>query len=167
MKIGELADATGTQIETIRYYEREGLLPSPGRSAGNYRVYDDSHALRLSFIRQCRALDMNLNEIRVLLRFKDAPEEDCAEVNALLDEHIAHVGARRRELRALDNELRALRNRCAVARDAGNCGILTELSKAARTSPQRDTSHVGQVHAAPGNAIASRLKRSSRTGTRT
>ena len=68
MKIGELAEATGTQIETIRYYEREGLLPEPGRSTGNYRIYDRVHADRLSFIRHCRALDMNLDEIRVLLR---------------------------------------------------------------------------------------------------
>lgn len=141
MKISELAEVTGTQIETIRYYEREGLLPSPGRNTSNYRVYDDSHAMRLSFVRQCRALDMNLNEIRVLLRFKDTPEEDCTQVNALLDEHIAHVSARRRELRALDNELRALRNRCGVARVAGSCGILTELSKATRASSQRETPH--------------------------
>jgi DNA-binding transcriptional MerR regulator len=81
MKIGELAKATATQIETIRYYEREGLLPEPGRSGGNYRVYDKTHAQRLSFIRRCRALDMNLDKIRVLLRSKDAPAENCAEVS--------------------------------------------------------------------------------------
>ncbi len=131
MKMGELADATGTQIETIRYYEREGLLPEPGRSTGNYRIYDRVHADRLSFIRHCRALDMNLDEIRVLLRFKDAPAENCAEVNALLDDHIGHVAARVRELRS---------------QDAGHCGILNELSNATRSRTPRPASHVGQVH---------------------
>ncbi|MBI2750480.1 MAG: Cd(II)/Pb(II)-responsive transcriptional regulator [Burkholderiales bacterium] len=146
MKMGELADATGTQIETIRYYEREGLLPEPGRSTGNYRIYDRVHADRLSFIRHCRALDMNLDEIRVLLRFKDAPAENCAEVNALLDDHIGHVAARVRELRSLDKELRALRDLCGVVQDAGHCGILNELSNATRSRTPRPASHVGQVH---------------------
>ena len=150
MKIGELAEVTGTQIETIRFYEREGLLPEPGRSGGNYRIYDETHAARLSFIRHCRALDMNLDEVRVLLSFKDAPNENCAEVNALLDEHIGHVSQRMRELRSLDKELRALRDLCAVARDAGHCGILNELSNGTRSSAPRSASHVGHVHGAPG-----------------
>ena len=88
MKIGELAKATHTQVETIRYYEREGLLPETARTEGNYRVYDSAHVDRLSFIRHCRGLDMTLDEIRVLLRFKDSPHENCAQVNDLLDEHI-------------------------------------------------------------------------------
>lgn len=136
MKIGELAEATGTQIETIRYYEREGLLPEPARSGSNYRIYDEAHVQRLSFIRHCRALDMNLQEIHVLLGFKDAPAENCAVVNDILDEHIGHVAARMRELHKLDKELRALRDLCVVARDAGHCGILNELSNAARSAKQ-------------------------------
>jgi Cd(II)/Pb(II)-responsive transcriptional regulator len=154
MKIGELADATGTQIETIRYYEREGLLPEPKRSGGNYRIYGQAHADRLSFIRHCRALDMNLDEIRVLLRFKDAPGKNCGEVNALLDEHIGHVSQRMRELRSLDKELRALRVLCRVAQDAGHCGILNELSNAARSTVSRPASHVGQVHGTPAKRRA-------------
>ncbi len=74
MKIGELAKSTQTQVETIRYYEREGLLPTTVRSEGNYRIYGPDHAARLSFIRNCRSLDMTLNEIRTLLTFKDAPQ---------------------------------------------------------------------------------------------
>ena len=70
MKIGELAAATGTPIETIRYYEREGLLPAPDRTVGNFRIYDETHLSRLEFVRHCRALDMNLDEIRVLLEFR-------------------------------------------------------------------------------------------------
>ena len=146
MKIGELAVATGTQIETIRYYEREGLLPAPERSGGNFRLYASAHAERLSFIRQCRALDMNLDEIRVLLRFKDQPDDNCSAVNTLLDEHIGHVDQRLRELRCLERELRALRDRCREAQDAGHCGILNELSKAKQRGPARPASHVGKAH---------------------
>ena len=73
MRIGELAKAAETQVETIRYYEREALLPQPERTDGNYRVYGPEHVERLLFIRYCRGLDMTLDEIRALLRMKDAP----------------------------------------------------------------------------------------------
>jgi DNA-binding transcriptional MerR regulator len=73
MKIGELARLVGTNVETIRYYERDGLLPEISRTEGNFRIYGEAHAERLSFIRNCRSLDMTLDEIRVLLRFKDSP----------------------------------------------------------------------------------------------
>ena len=99
MRIGELAQASGTPIETIRFYEREGLLPAAARTEGNYRIYTPQHADRLGFIRQCRSLDMTLDEVRVLLRFKDQPLADCGEVNSLLDEHIGHVAERIKALR--------------------------------------------------------------------
>lgn len=67
MKIGELAKATDTQVETIRYYEREELLPEPSRTDANYRIYGKPHVERLVFIRHCRSLDMTLDEIRKLL----------------------------------------------------------------------------------------------------
>ena len=148
MKIGELAKAACTPIETIRYYEREGLLPQPDRTEGNYRIYDGSHVDRLLFVRHCRALDMNLGEIRVLLRFRDAPVGDCGEVNALLDEHIGHVQDRMNELRNLEKDLRALRVLCTEAREASQCGILTGLSNAALTGASRPASHVGPLHGA-------------------
>jgi Cd(II)/Pb(II)-responsive transcriptional regulator len=145
MKIGELAAATHTQVETIRYYEREGLLPPAPRSLGNYRIYGAEHAERLGFIRHCRALDMALDEIRLLLRFKDSPNEDCTAVNALLDEHIGHVAARIRGLRQLEKQLKALREQCEVAQDAGHCGILGSLTRAA--GPARPAgSHVKGSH---------------------
>jgi Cd(II)/Pb(II)-responsive transcriptional regulator len=131
MKIGELAQATQTQIETIRYYEREGLLPRAPRSDGNYRIYGPSHVERLAFVRHCRSLDMTLDEIRVLLRFKDAPQAECGEVDALLDEHIGHVAVRIRELRQLEKQLKALREQCQAVGDAANCGILSELAQSA------------------------------------
>ena len=134
MKIGELASQTNSRIETIRYYEREGMLPDPRRSDGNYRIYDDTHSERLSFIRHCRSLDMTLEEIRVLLRFKDAPTQNCREVNDLLDEHIGHVARRIKELRQLQKQLKGLRETCLGAQDAQHCGILNELTQIARGS---------------------------------
>lgn len=153
MQIGELAKSTGTRVETIRFYEREGLLPAPSRSAGNYRVYGDAHMERLSFIRHCRGLDIALDEIRVLLRFKDAPSDDCAKVNVVLDAHIGHVAARIRDLRRLERQLRSLRRLCQQAQDAAHCGILAGLSKPARRlGAARAVGHVRGAHDVRGRA---------------
>lgn len=147
MRIGELAQRTNTPVETIRYYEREGLLSEPGRSEGNYRIYADAHTQRLSFIRHCRGLDMTLDEIRVLLRFKDAPTENCQKVNELLDQHIGHVAQRIRELRSLEKQLKALRDTCIGSQDAEHCGILNELTEIAR-QPVTAAGREGHVHGA-------------------
>lgn len=147
MKIGELAAATGSPIETIRFYERQQLLPRPGRTEGNYRIYEAEHAERLAFIRHCRSLDMALDEIRTLLRFKDSPTENCGDVNALLDAHIGHVADRIRELRGLEKQLKALREQCLVVQKSGECGILQVLSKAAKKpSPAAAKPHVQGAH---------------------
>ncbi|MES2938836.1 MAG: Cd(II)/Pb(II)-responsive transcriptional regulator [Pseudomonadota bacterium] len=149
MKIGDLAKATGTQVETIRYYERAGLLAEPARTGANYRQYDASHVARLSFIRHCRSLDMTLDEIRALLRFKDDPAGNCEAVNELLDEHIGHVAERIRELKRLQAELKVLRAQCDAAGAA--CGILATLDSkgGAGTGPR---AHVGGAHRRPGDA---------------
>lgn len=137
MKIGELAKATGSLVENIRFYEREGLLPQAERTEGNYRIYGQDHAERLAFIRNCRNLDMTLNEIRALLRFKGAPTENCGEVNALLDEHIGHVADRIRELKALEKNLKALRLQCQAANASKDCGILQGLSDTPEAASRR------------------------------
>ena len=137
MKIGELARATRTTAETIRYYERSGLLDAPPRSEGNYRIYTPAHVERLSFIRHCRNLDMTLDEIRTLLRLRDGSGDDCAEVNGLLDAHIEHVNRRIRELRGLQKDLKALRARCPSPHAIAECGILNELAQAAATQAAR------------------------------
>lgn len=135
MKIGALAQATGTPVETIRYYEREGLLPPPARAENNYRLYLPAHVERLAFIRQCRNLDMTLDEIRALIQLREAPAQDCGEINILLDEHIGHVAQRIRELRALEKDLKALRARCTAPHAVADCGILDGLDRAAAASP--------------------------------
>ena len=168
MKIGELASATGTQAETIRYYEREGLLPESRRTRSNYRIYSRQHMERLLFIRRCRTLDMTLNEIRALLRFNDAEQDNCTEVNALLDEHIGHVANRIRELKKLEKQLKDLRkycscrelilaegesghedNPCLCREDAPHCGILTELFRAKPKEPAT----VGRHNHVPGSHV--------------
>jgi Cd(II)/Pb(II)-responsive transcriptional regulator len=150
MKIGELSSITATQVETIRYYEREGLLPTTARTEGNYRIYGDAHVERLSFIRNCRNLDMTLEEIRVLLRFRDAPAENCSAVNALLDEHIGHVTHRIRELRLLEKQLKALRAQCQEVQAPSHCGILNELAVVSKGSNEAESGHVRGVHKGVG-----------------
>lgn len=128
LTIGALAQRMQCQTETIRFYEREGLLPPPARSGGNYRLYGTLHLERLGFIRRCRSLDMTLDEIRVLLQLRDRPADNCAEVNTVLDAHIQHVVDRIADLRVLQRQLRDLRQLCANA-DQDGCGILEELAR--------------------------------------
>jgi Cd(II)/Pb(II)-responsive transcriptional regulator len=147
LKIGDLARRTHCPPETIRYYEREGLLPLPLRTAGNYRVYGPAHIQRLSFIRNCRSLDMALDEIRQLLRVRDVPQENCHEAHRLLDEHIAHVGTRITELQDLERQLKALRRECNSARAEQDCGILNGLGlRAEAGSKKKNPAHVRGPH---------------------
>lgn len=127
IKIGELAKRTTCQVETIRFYEKEGMLPQPPRSSGNYRLYSNTHVERLLFIRRCRSLDMTLDEIRQLLQIRDTPQNDCSAVCAFLDEHIGHIGVRIAEIEHLRDKLGSLRLRCSGAKAAEDCGILLEL----------------------------------------
>jgi Cd(II)/Pb(II)-responsive transcriptional regulator len=148
MKIGSLAETTGTPVETIRFYEREGLLPPPARAENNYRVYLPAHVERLAFVRQCRSLDMTLDEIRALIELREKPAADCGDINALLDEHIGHVAQRIRELRALERELKALRARCTSPHPVSECGILDGLDRAAGqpVTAARKARHVSGTH---------------------
>jgi Cd(II)/Pb(II)-responsive transcriptional regulator len=155
MKIGDLARATATPVETIRHYEREALLRPPPRSEGNYRVYGAADAERLAFIRQCRGLDMSLDEIRRLLALKDAPPTsaaDCGAVDALLDEHIGHVAARLRELRQLERQLKDLRAACSDPGAAADCGILQRLARPASAGEATRGGHLGSTHRRPAKA---------------
>jgi Cd(II)/Pb(II)-responsive transcriptional regulator len=143
MKIGELAQVAQCTVETVRYYEKEGLLPETARTAGNFRVYGPDHVDRLRFIRNCRALDMSHEEIHTLLGLADDPAEGCAAVNAVFDQHIAHVDERIRELTHLKQQLAALRERCASEQAVDACGILRGLAAMeTEAKPERHT-HLG------------------------
>ena len=127
IRIGDLAKRSGCEVVTIRYYEKEGLLPKPARSGGNFRLYGDAHIERLQFIRHCRSLDMTLSEIRALLGLRDNPMQDCGEVNALLDTHIQQVEVRVEALLRLKRHLVDLREKCSGSRPVEACGILQGL----------------------------------------
>ena len=128
MKIGELAHTAQCTVETVRYYEKAGLLAEPARTAGNFRVYGPEHLERLRLIRNCRALDMSHEEIHALLKLASQAGGDCGAVNAVFDEHIAHVDTRIRELTHLKAQLSALRQRCHSDNAVDACGIQQGLA---------------------------------------
>ena len=143
MKIGELASIAKCTPETVRYYEKEGLLPEAERSGSNYLNYVAAHLERLLFIRNCRALDMTHDEIRALLDLMDGPVEGCGGVNALLDAHIGHVDARIDELQQLKHQLSELRQQCQTEQGLDECGILRGLASMETTSAGKRHTHLG------------------------
>ena len=143
MKIGELAQLAQCTVETVRYYERENLLPAPARTQGNFRLYGPLHVERLRFIRNCRALDMSHDEIRNVLALADQPAEGCGAVNAVFDQHIAHVDERIRELAQLKEQLSALRKRCAGEHAVAACGILQGLAAMETEARHERHTHLG------------------------
>jgi len=143
MKIGDLALQAGCTAETVRFYEKAGLLPVADRSANNYRSYGQRHLERLRFVRNCRALDMTHEEIHQLLALMEAPGSDCGGINDLLDAHIRHVDVRITELTQLKVQLDALRQRCQQEQGVDACGILQGLAEMETVArPERHT-HLG------------------------
>lgn len=132
LRIGELAIQCGVALETIRYYEKVGLLPEPMREANGYRLYGAAHIEQLAFIRHCRALDMPLCDIAALQQFANEPKGDCAKIDALIETHLARVHERRTSLQNLERQLLTLRATCASGRCVQECGILHELHVAAQ-----------------------------------
>lgn len=126
MKIGELSRATGTNIETIRYYERIGLLPLPSRTGANYRSYDGAHRSRLSFVRHSRDLGFTIAEIRSLLDLSDHPGRDCAEADRIATAHLRQVEEKIAQLSALRDELSRIVGRCRGGL-AGDCRVIEAL----------------------------------------
>jgi Cd(II)/Pb(II)-responsive transcriptional regulator len=131
LRIGERARRAHCRIDTIRYYESQGLLPVPERSEGSFRLYGKTDVERVRFIRYCRSLDMSLAEIGLLVGLRDHPEEECGPVVALLEKHVALVGRRIAELQSLERSLRDLQTCCQPGEMARDCGILQELTHGA------------------------------------
>jgi Cu(I)-responsive transcriptional regulator len=127
MKIGDLARTTGTRVETIRYYEAEGLIPAPARSAGNYRLYERAHLERLSFIRRSRDLGFTLDQVRALLRLADDRAAPCGEVDALTRQHVTEIDRKLADLQALRGELVRRLDACSGSTIA-DCRIIEALS---------------------------------------
>ena len=120
MRIGELAAAVEIPPETIRYYERRGLLAPPARSANGYRTYDRDALHQLGFIRAAQAAGLTLTEIASVIQLRDAGTTPCSHVEALLVDKLAEVRERQRQLSALEHELVELVERSA-ALDPSDC----------------------------------------------
>lgn len=131
--IGDLAKSTETKVETIRYYERIGILPAPKRTAGNYRSYGPGHLGRLSFIRRARDLGFSLEEVRHLLSLSDQKNRSCSSVDAVARKHLSDVERKIADLRALRRELGSIIDRCGRGTIA-DCRIIEALSPSSRTA---------------------------------
>ncbi|MHB2268007.1 MerR family transcriptional regulator [Aliihoeflea sp. PC F10.4] len=127
LTIGHLARQTGTKVETIRFYEKNGLLPEPSRTEGNYRAYEPDHLNRLSFIRRARDLGFSLDQIRALLALSDNRGQSCAAVDAIASEHRAEVEKKIADLMALKAELDRMIDQCGCGVVA-DCRIIETLS---------------------------------------
>lgn len=130
LKIGDLARATGIKANTIRFYEEIGLLPTPARTAGNYRAYDASALRRLTFIRRCRDLGIGIEQLRELLDLSNQKDQSCAAVEAIARTHRRFIEHKIAGLQALDRELAAMIDRCGHGTVA-RCGILEALAPSA------------------------------------
>ena len=124
--IGEMGKATQTKVETIRYYERIGLLPKPPRTTGNYRDYGAPELGRLSFIRRARHLGFSLDQVRALLRLSEDTDCDCAEIDRMTKAHLAEVDQKIADLKALRRELKTVLDSCAGG-VVGECRIVEAL----------------------------------------
>ena len=126
MKIGEIAKRTGLKIETVRFYESEGLIDPPLRSGGNYRLYDQSHLNRLSFVKRSRDLGFTLDQVRELLRLADNPRGSCAEVDAMAVQQIAAIDRKLADLQTLREEVARWGHRDATT--IADCRLIDALS---------------------------------------
>jgi Cu(I)-responsive transcriptional regulator len=124
--IGELARQTGTKAETIRYYEKIGLLGVPMRSAGNYRAYSEADAQRLRFVRRSRELGFSIEQIRELMAFSSHGQSDCSTVDNVVKSHVEDIEGKIRDLQALRNELTRMIGSCPGGSIA-ECRILDAL----------------------------------------
>jgi MerR family mercuric resistance operon transcriptional regulator len=124
--IGALSQKTLCKVETIRYYEKAGLLPAPARSPGGYRLYRDDHLKRLTFIRRARALGFAIEEVRTLLTLADQRRRPCAEVRVVATAHLEEVRAKIADLRAMERVLRETVARCADGRRT-DCPLIEAL----------------------------------------
>lgn len=127
ISIGRLSERTGVNVETIRYYEKIGLLPPPARTAGNYRMYDDAHVRRLTFVRRARDLGFPLEAVRALLALADQPDRPCDEVDDLVVAQLAEVNRKIANLERLREELDRLAHQCRGGR-VSECRIIDALS---------------------------------------
>lgn len=125
--IGSVSKATGVKVPTIRYYEGIGLLPSPPRTDGNRRSYDQADMDRLTFIRHSRELGFEIDEIRTLLSLQDHPNQSCEEADAIASRHLVAVKQKIASLTALQHELERMVDGCSHGR-VESCKVIDILA---------------------------------------
>lgn len=139
-RIGAAARLSGLSAANIRFYEKELPLPAYRADLSSYRLYSKADVQRLRRVALMRRLDLSLDEMRALLGLSAANAADCTRASTVVAEHLEHVRARQRELRALARELRALQAACAGAGEPGTpCGLLRALDDAAAADSPRPT----------------------------
>ncbi|MBI0477077.1 MerR family transcriptional regulator [Sphingomonas sp. MA1305] len=127
MRIGEIAKQTGLKVETVRFYEAEGLITAPTRTGGNYRVYERAHLDRLSFVKRARDLGFTLDQVRELLRLADDPDGTCEDVDAMATSQVAEIDRKLADLKALRGELVRRLDSC-VRGPIADCRIIDALA---------------------------------------
>ncbi len=137
MRIGHLAEKAGVAVDTVRYYERQGLLPPPARRPSGYRDYGEDELQQLRFVRRCKALGFTLEETRELLRLSADPEADRSDVRALTERRLADVESRLRELQALRESLAGLAASCSGPGSLDGCPIIQRVLDA-KSDSERD-----------------------------
>ncbi len=133
MTIGALGEATSVGVETIRYYERIGILPEPARTAGGYRIYKPEHVRRLNFIRRGRELGLTLDAVRELLSLASDRLRSCTRVDRLVREHIHDLDHKIEGLQHLRGALQKLAESCRDNTRIADCRILEALQEAEQT----------------------------------
>ncbi len=128
MKIGEAARRAGVNVQTLRYYERRGLLPAPKRSGGNYREYDQEAVRRVQFIKRSQALGFELSEVRELLRLQDQPTCDPDSVRAVAESRVCDIEEKLTELTRTREALRGLIDSSKNRPPDASCPILDALA---------------------------------------
>jgi MerR family mercuric resistance operon transcriptional regulator len=123
---GNLAQRSGVNSETVRYYEKIALLPTPDRSAGGHRVYQEDDLQRLCFIRRCREMGISLEEIRGLLSLVDGQQVSCERVKCIADEHLQDIKKKISDLEKMEKTLRTLSSSCS-GDDVPECPIIESL----------------------------------------
>lgn len=112
ISIGDLSAWTGVNIETVRYYEKIGLLPAPGRTEGRHRLYEPAHVARLTFVRRSRELGFSLDEVRSLLKLVDGGHYACSDVQTVTLERLEDVRKKIADLKRLEQTLSDVASRC-------------------------------------------------------
>ena len=128
LTIGKLANGAGVNLETIRYYERIGLMPEPGRTRGGHRNYDVMHIRRLAFIRRARELGFTLDSIRALLELAEPRRSSCGEVRKIAAVHLESVRTKLTDLLKMEKLLAKTVAECSI-NDSPNCPVLEMLDR--------------------------------------